>query len=126
MNPNPDLFSATMKMLASLGIVLGGMFILFYLSKKFLNKNISGKKDTLIRVLSSTYVGVKKSVSLVEVPDGLLVLGITNDNISLLSKIEDRDVIHRIKSEYDNPQNTFSEHINKLTGKLKPNDNVKS
>lgn len=124
MNPNPDLFSATMKMLASLGIVLGGMFILFYFSKKFLNKNISGKKETLIRVLSSTYVGVKKSVSLVEIPDGLLVLGVTNDNISLLSKIEDRDVVNRIKAEYDNPQSSFSDHINKLTGKLKPNDKV--
>ena len=60
MSYSPDLITTALKMLASLIIVLGGMFVVFYFMRKMLNKNAQGTGDKLVRVISSTYIGVKK------------------------------------------------------------------
>lgn len=120
MNYAPDLFSTAMKMLSALGIVLGGMFIVFYFMKRFLKRDISGSKETLIKVLASSYVGMKKNISLIEIPGAVLVVGITNDNISLLSKIEDEEILKKFKlSNEQQMQTSFSDHLQKLSSRIK-------
>ncbi|MBW1901203.1 MAG: flagellar biosynthetic protein FliO [Deltaproteobacteria bacterium] len=120
MNYSPDLISTALKMLVSLGIVLGGLFVTFYFMKRLLNKKMAGSEDKLIRVLANTYIGVKKNISLVEVPGALLVIGITNDNISLLSKIEDEEILNGLRfSNGERGQVSFSDHLHKLSEKLK-------
>ena len=119
MSYDPDLFSTALKMLASLAVVLGGMFVVFHFMKKMLNHKIPGAGNGLIRVLANHYVGMKKNVSLVEIPGAILVLGITNDNIALLSKIEDKDIINLCKNPVaESMPPSFSEHFQRLTGKL--------
>ncbi len=120
MNYSPDLISTALKMLASLSIVLGGMFVVFYFMKRVLNRKGAGSGEKLIRVLANTYIGVKKSISLVEIPGALLVIGITNDNISLLSKIEDEEILDKFRiSDGERVQVSFSDHLQKLSGKFK-------
>ena len=120
MNYTPDLLSTSLKMLSALGIVLGGMLVFFYFMKRYLKRDFSGSKEKLIRVLASSYIGVKKNISLIEIPGSVLVVGITNDNISLLSKIEDKDILNKLKlSEEDRPQVPFSEQLQKLSSKFK-------
>jgi flagellar protein FliO/FliZ len=120
MNYSPDLISTAIKMLTSLSIVLGGMFVTFYFMKKVLNRKISASGDKLIRVLANTYIGVKKNISLVEVPGALLVIGITNENISLLSKIDDQEILDRLKvNNEETTQDSFSEHLSRLSKKIK-------
>jgi flagellar protein FliO/FliZ len=126
MNYSPDLISTALKMLGSLAIVLGGMFVTFYFLKRLLNKKVAGSGDKLIRVLENTYIGVKKNISLVEVPGALLVIGITNDNISLLSKIEDEDILNGLRiPKGDRGQTSFSDHLHKLSEKLKIQNRTK-
>ena len=60
MNCTPDLVSSSIKMLSALGIVLGGMLLLFYFMKRYLKRDFSGSKDKSIRVLATSYIGVKK------------------------------------------------------------------
>ena len=81
MNYHPDLVSTGLKMLTALVIVLGGlMIVLYYTKRKFRNQGgVSSLK--LVRLLGNTYIGVKKHITLVEVPGALLVLGITAENI---------------------------------------------
>lgn len=123
MSTSPDILSTAFKMLASLALVLGGMFVLFHFMKKVLNRNVSGSKDKLIRVLANTYIGVKKNISLVEVPGAILVIGITNENISLLGKIEDEEILAGLRiSDGEGSLGTFSDHLNKLTEKLKKSE----
>ncbi len=120
MSYSPDLFSSAMKMLSALGIVLGGMFIVFYFMKRFMKRNITGSKETLIRVLASSYVGMKKNISLIEIPGAVLVVGITNDNISLLSKIEDEEILEKFRLSNEQPiQMPFSDHLRKLSSRIK-------
>ncbi len=96
----PDLFSTSLKMFYTLSIVLGVMFIVYYLFKKFLWSNGSFGKDAKpIKILSSGFLAPKKSIALVEISDQVLIVGISNDNISLLGNIDDKDRILKIKGK---------------------------
>ena len=118
MNAAPDLTMTALKMVSALGIVLGGMFIIFYFGKRFMNRNSSGSNQKLINILASQYVGVKKSISLVEVPGAVLVLGISNDAIRLLTKIEDQETIEKIRQPEADHNASFSDHLNRITSRF--------
>ena len=94
-----ELWPSSLKMLSTLALVLGLMFLLFYAFKKLVLKNsLFGKYNKMVNVLSTGFLGPKKSIALVEVAGEVLVLGISNDHISLLSNIQDSDKIDRIKN----------------------------
>lgn len=94
-----DLVSTTVKTFAMFALVLGLMFLVFYLFKRFVLKNtVFGGNDKLIQVLGTGFLGPKKNIVLVEVAGEVLVLGMSNDNISLLSQIQDKEKIEQIKA----------------------------
>lgn len=119
MNTTPDMLATAFKMLAALALVLGGLGIFFYLTRRVMRKNSGGYKHQLIRVLASQYVGLKKNISLVKVPGALLVLGISGDTICLLTKIEDKGILDQIQSETSGRVTaSFSDHLNKITSRF--------
>jgi flagellar protein FliO/FliZ len=120
----PDVISTTVQMLMALAIVLGGLFVVFYFVKRFLKRDVSGSGDPLIRVIANQYIGVKKNIALVEVPGAVLVLGMSNDNISLLSKIEDPGVLDGIKQETSRMTPSFADHLQRLTTRFKQTKNI--
>ncbi|MBT9437671.1 MAG: flagellar biosynthetic protein FliO [Deltaproteobacteria bacterium] len=115
MNYHPDLLSTVLKMITALVIVLGGLFIVFYFLRRILKREVGGSSEKLIRVLASSYIGAKKNISLIEVPGSILVLGVTSDNICLLTKIEDEEILNRFKRPEEKKRSTsFSDQLNKL------------
>ena len=119
MNTTPDTVSIAFQMLTALGIVLGGLLVVFYFVKRFLKRDVGGSKEQLIKVIASQYIGLKKNISLIEIPGSILVVGVSNENISLLTKIEDKvilDVLHQGSSK---GTLSFSSHLQRLTGKFK-------
>jgi len=103
-------------MLAALALVLGGMGIFFYFTKRVMRKDGSGSGGRMIRVLASQYVGLKKNISIVEIPGAILVVGITADTIRLLTKIEDKTILDQIHDQRTgHPTASFSDHLNKIT-----------
>ena len=119
MNTAPDILSTSFQMLTALGIVLGGLLVIFYLMKRFLKRDVAGSKEQLIKVIASQYIGIKKSISLVEVPGSILVVGVSNDNISLLTKIEDKVATDILRQEGTRITPSFSDHLQRLTGRFK-------
>jgi flagellar protein FliO/FliZ len=116
----PDIIPTAIKMLTALGVVLGGMLVVYYIAKRVLKRQVGNSKRKMIRVLENSYIGVKKNISIVEIPGAILVLGITNDNISLLSKIEDQKIIESYqKVENKKELISFSDRLHQLTLKLK-------
>jgi len=115
MNTSPDVFSSTLQMLMALGIVLGGLLGVFYLLKRYLKRDAGGSPGKLIRVITSQYVGIKKNIALVEVPGAVLVVGISNDKISLLTKIEDKEVLAGLRQETSGAVPSFSDQLQRLT-----------
>ncbi len=116
----PDIIPTAIKMLTALGVVLGGMLVVYYFAKRILKRQVGNSKGKMIRVLESSYIGVKKNISLVEIPGAILVLGITNDNISLLSKIENQEIIDGNKKvEKEKELLSFSDRLHQFSLKLK-------
>ena len=97
MNPAADLTTPIMQTAAALAVVLGGMFGLVYIARRLMRRNGVASAHPLIRVVDHHYLGFKKQISLIQVPGALLVLGLSNDSICLLTKIDDR-----------NPQNCWA------------------
>ena len=62
-----DPLPAAVRMLTMLSLVLGIMFVLFYVFKKFVLKNtLFGGNEKLVRVLGTGFLGPKKNIALVE------------------------------------------------------------
>lgn len=125
MKPSPDLISTVLQMLTALSIVLGGLLIVFYLMKRFFKKDVGGTGEQAIKILASKYIGVKKNIALVEVPGAVLVLGITNERISLLTKIEDESIIDHVRQKKSRMTPSFSDHLQRVTAKFKITNNAK-
>ena len=88
----PDMSSAIFKTITALAIVLAAVLLISYIAKKVLKKNdIVFGKDKLIRVLGTSYIGVKKAITLLDVAGEVLVIGVTNNNITMLTKLESED-----------------------------------
>jgi flagellar biosynthetic protein FliO len=119
MTTAPDALSTTLQMLTALAIVVGGLLVAFYLMKRFFNRDAGGSRNALIRVIASQYIGVKKNIALVEVPGTVLVLGISSDRISLLTKIEDQSVLDGIKDITPRLTPSFADHLQRLTTRIK-------
>lgn len=118
MNTAPEAFSSALQMLTALGVVLGGLILIFYFMKRFMKRDIGGSKERLIRVVASQYIGIKKNIALVEVPGSILVVGVSNDNISLLTKIEDTAVLDAIRQNASRIAPTFTDHLQRLTARF--------
>lgn len=104
-----DLMSSGMKMFSMLAVVLAVMFFIFYLFKKFVLKNgLLGAGGKWVKVLATGMLAPKKSIALVEVAGEILVLGISQNHIALLSTIRDEEKIQKMKSENGNSGKLWS------------------
>jgi len=95
-----DLVSSGFKMIMTLSLVLGFVFLLFFGFKKYVLKNTVFGGEKLIQVVSTNYIAPKKNISLVEVAGEILVLGISDQNISLLTSIREPERIEEIKKAH--------------------------
>ncbi len=123
MNGAADMTSAMVTMVAALAAVLGVILLLFYAVRRFSPVNGAPGGQRLVTVLGSTYLGVKKTISLVEVPGAVLVLGITADRISLLATIDDPAAINTLHQR-PNPAGgaSFLSQLQRAVGKKKSPD----
>lgn len=121
----PDLISSTVQMILALLIVLAGLLATFYFIRRFIT-NRAGGGQRLIRVAASAAVGFKKYVSLVEVAGEYLVLGISDHNICLLSKLEDPEAIAQLsKGQPQKSASGFAAHLQMFSSRFKELHNGK-
>jgi flagellar protein FliO/FliZ len=94
-----EMIPSGMKMISMFAVVLGLMFLIFFGFKKYVLKNTAfGGGNKLVNVLGTWFLGPKKNIALVEVAGEVLVLGMSQDNITLLSCIIDEEKIEEIKN----------------------------
>jgi flagellar protein FliO/FliZ len=88
----PSAFSVMagfLQMLASLGIVIGLIFVVRRLLSHFQNGGAGrGTAPRHVRVVESRFLGPKKSLILVEVGGEYLLLGSTGEGINLIKQID--------------------------------------
>lgn len=120
MNYAPDLISSAMKMFAALAVLLAVLLAVRYISKRMMGRTGGQFSGGMIRVLGQAHVGVKKTITMVGVPGAILVLGVTNDHIRLLTKIEDQEILDQFKAPDDRLMSgSFLDQLRHLTTKTK-------
>ncbi len=82
-------FLEIVKTLIPLFLILGGLFAVLLLVRRY-SFSINGKKAKLlnVEVINNQLILPKKYISVVRVEDKLLVLGISENNISLLKEYD--------------------------------------
>lgn len=93
MTSSPDLTMATIKMVASLILVLGLLWGIYILTRRKMAAGNHSTRGEMIQLLENRHLGLKKSIALVRVPGACLVLGVSADRINLLNRIEDPEIL---------------------------------
>lgn len=84
-----DPIPSLIKMISALLLVLGLILAAAFVAKRVLRGRLGQWKSTpLMKVLSTTYLGPKKEISLIEIGQEYLVIGVTPNNISLLTRLD--------------------------------------
>lgn len=109
----PDL--AIGSMLASLLLVLACIFVFAYLVKKT-NLLKNGKGRTLIKVVATQPLTNKGRVQMIEINGQQYLLGVTEQNITLLDKL-DKPLVTEKTAQSDMPATPFSMLLSKISKK---------
>jgi flagellar protein FliO/FliZ len=121
MNAVPDLTAATLKMVLSLSAILLVLWAAHRWLRRVLPAGAAAGRGRWIKVLGSHPMGMKKSIAMVQVPGAILVLGIGSDQIQLLTRIDDPDVMAMITAADVAGHGTmgFREQLRRVTRSLR-------
>jgi len=114
MNAAPELVPAVLKMMAALAMVVGGLFVMVHFTRRYRRPAGRTVRRQMMRVVASQAIGAKKSVTLVDVPDCVLVLGVSPDRIQLLSRIEDPETLSRVRAYEGAAGGSFHDQLARL------------
>ncbi|MDH4100585.1 MAG: flagellar biosynthetic protein FliO [Nitrospirota bacterium] len=122
----PSLVASTLRVVAALALVLAALLFTLYMLKRFMDRGSGGgDKGAPIRIITSKFLGPKKSIAVVEVYGRYLVVGITPGGINLLADLKDAEDVARVESTMGGitPQ-TFSDFLRGSLGKRGNSDDV--
>jgi flagellar protein FliO/FliZ len=109
--------------LGSLVIVIGLMLLLLYFIRKAGLAKTGIQQNQLINIIDTRMVAPKKQVAVLKIGDEYIVVGITEQNINLLTTIENNAVIDQAIAASPNANGaasfSFAHVLNKAIGKDK-------
>lgn len=85
-----SLVSSILKVVGSLALVIGLMLLLLLLLKKIGLGKGNLKHGPLVKILDTCMIAPKKQVTLLEIGGEYVAVGVTDQQISLLTKLEDK------------------------------------
>lgn len=81
--------SSIIKMITALAVVVVCIYVGIWLLKKLTSRRYSsGRKAFMLEVLETAYIDPKKSLSLVRVADRSVLIGVTDNQISVLTELD--------------------------------------
>jgi len=87
-NSAPGFLALAVKMAVLLGAILVLIYITFYLLRRFVYRGGFGSGNGQVEVLQIAPLMAKKSLCVVRVVDRILVLGLAENSISMLTEIK--------------------------------------
>ncbi len=94
----PDLWGTGLKTFGMLCIVVAILILVLFLVKRFLYLKDGSGHGQFIKILSSHHLTPKERIALVDVVGEKIVIGITPENITFLTKIEKSEALDRIEN----------------------------
>lgn len=121
---------------AIIGFILtlvGIYFVFIYLKNR--TKKISGSNE-IIRILATTTIATNRYISIIEIADEMYLISLSDHNVNLLEKIENKDIKDQIRMMYINSkenvvEDSFKNILNQTLSvfkqpKIKEKDALKS
>jgi flagellar biogenesis protein FliO len=113
---SPDVAASVFKLIGVLVLIVGGLIAFNIYAKRFFRGHAGIRGRKTVHVLESTPLGLKKSIALVKVPGRILVLGITNDRIALLERIDPNGYEAAAMEEPAGALPSFKDQLRKMSG----------
>jgi flagellar biosynthetic protein FliO len=127
-SPNPSTAAndgspvmAILKLISALAIVIVALYGGLYLLKRLMTgrRSVSAKLATL-EVIESAYVGPKKTVSLVRVGKRAVLVGVTDQQITKLTDVDEHEVAELLSAEPEAKSGeTFAQMFKRTTDKFR-------
>ncbi len=94
-----SFFWSFFKMLAALAVVIALMIAVAYFIKKYFLQSLpETNSSALISIVSTRHLSPKNSLLLIEVLGQVILVGVSNQQMSMLSRIDDPAAIEKIKN----------------------------
>ncbi len=115
--------SSLVQMLGSLAVVLGIIYLITHLSRRWLKGGGPMARQSYIRVVETRHLAPKKSLLLVEVAGEYLLLSNGSEGISLIKHIdmlEEIEVLEVLSSAGQPVKGRFQEKLDGIMTRLQP------
>lgn len=123
----PSTIGLLIRMIIVLIIVVGLIYgVLWFIKKK---TNIVKNEDEFLRRAAYLNIAPGKTVEVITLIDKAYLIGVTEDNITMLGEIDDKELINAMNVNADKNQNTkkplnFAEVLDIFTAKGKKTTNI--
>ncbi len=99
----PSTFGLFVRMIFALAVVAGIAYLVFYFLKK--STKINNDNDPFLRKVSQITLSPGKSVQVVTLQDNAFLIGVSDENINLIGKIEDKELVNAMNLYADKKEN---------------------
>jgi flagellar protein FliO/FliZ len=101
------------RILVSLGVFLTFLAGLTFVLKRWAAKNGTKKQNTKIKILTQHHLGPKKSLAIIQVAGEAILIGMTDQNISMLKTLSliDDEVPEQLPGNFDHSLQNFDDEI---------------
>lgn len=82
-----DKNSGGQKFILTMGILIGLAGAGYYVVRRYSHKSKQGQSNMQIKILSQHYLGPKKSLAIVRVAGESILIGVTDQNISMIKSL---------------------------------------
>jgi len=115
-----NLIGALLKMLSALAIVVAVVYGSLYLLRRLMGKRQGGaRRCDALEVLQTTYVGQHKAISLVRVAERSVLVGVTDNQISILSELDAAETERICAAANQQEPEPFSNMLKNATDKVR-------
>lgn len=104
MNGSP-VYDSLLKIIVAFPVIIILIYISMKMSKKYLDKSTSKQN---VKVLERVFLHNKSTINIVAIFDEYYVLGVTEQNISVIKKIEDENQINQLKNNQIHKMNQLN------------------
>lgn len=106
-----------LRTVAVLGVIIIGIYLIFRLLLK--NKRSPVRDSEIVRILATYPLAANRLIQIVDIGGQILVIGVSESSVNLITEIEDKEVIDRIKllsSKESRGTGGFKDQFLKLIG----------
>ncbi len=99
----PSAIWLFIKMIFALAVVVAIAWLIFYLMKKTMKTG--NDNDPFLRKVSQLTLSPGKSVQIITLQDSAFLIGVSDENISLLGKVDDKELVNAMNLYADKNDN---------------------